>query len=121
MTDSAQVDVGMIPGIPQRESSLLLKKLQQEPAVQRVLLYGSRALGRHRSGSDIDLCLEAPAMGLQELLELGARLDDLMLPWPIDLQLRHLIDHADLQAHLERAGEVLWERCERQDDVQQAE
>jgi hypothetical protein len=34
------------------------------------------------SASDIDLCLEAPAMGLEELLELGGELDDLLLPWP---------------------------------------
>jgi len=36
-------------------------------------------------GSDIDLCLEAPALGLGELLLLGAQLDDLLLPWRIDL------------------------------------
>lgn len=35
-------------------------------------------MGRHRSGSDIDLCLEAPALGLGELLLLSAELDDLL-------------------------------------------
>ena len=49
-------------------------------------------------------------MELGELLELGAALDDLLLPWQIDLQLRHLIAHEGLVAHIERAGQVLWER-----------
>jgi hypothetical protein len=49
-------------------------------------------------------------MGLEELLELGGELDDLLLPWRIDLQLRHLIDHQNLLAHVDRAGVVLWQR-----------
>ena len=49
-------------------------------------------------------------MGLGELLELGAKLDDLLLPWQIDLQLRHLIAHEELLAHIERAGQLLWEQ-----------
>ena len=51
-------------------------------------------------------------MALGELLELGAALDDLLLPWPIDLQLRHLIAHEGLLSHLDRAGQLLWEFSE---------
>ena len=100
----------MIPGIPQVESQQLLELIQSHPHVQSVVLYGSRALGRQRAGSDIDLCLEAPSMELGELLELGAELDDLLLPWNIDLQLRHLIAHEGLLAHIERAWQELWKR-----------
>ena len=100
----------MIPGLPEADSRRLLDLIQTHPSVKQVVLYGSRALGRQRPGSDIDLCLEAPAMTLGELLELGGALDDLLLPWRIDLQLRHLIDHNGLLDHLERVGQVLWER-----------
>ena len=91
----------MIPGIPEADSQLLLELIRSHPQVQNVVLYGSRSLARHRAGSDIDLCLEAPSMELGELLELGAKLDDLLLPWHIDLQLRHLIAHEGLVAHIE--------------------
>ena len=102
----------MIPGIPQADSQRLLQLIHTHPLVQSVVLYGSRALGRQRAGSDIDLCLEAPSMELGELLELGAALDDLLLPWQIDLQLRHLIAHEGLLAHIDRIGKLLWERSE---------
>ena len=46
-------------------------------------------------------------MGLAELLVLGAQLDDLLLPWQIDLQLRHLIRHPGLLDHIDRAGITL--------------
>lgn len=103
-----------IPGLPDAASEQLLQTISALPQVQRVVLYGSRALGRQRSGSDVDLCLFAPALNLGELLELGARLDDLLLPWRIDLQLDHLITHEGLRQHIERAGLVVWQRPQTQ-------
>ena len=99
----------MTPGTDSA-SEAILNTIGAQPQVQRVVLYGSRALGRERSGSDVDLCLFAPAMNLGELLELGARLDDLLLPWRIDLQHDHLISHDGLRAHIRRAGRVLLDR-----------
>ena len=101
---------GAIPGIPSDDGLRILQTIASRRPVEQVVLYGSRAMGRQRSGSDVDLCLDAPGMTLGELLELGGELDDLLLPWRIDLQLRHLIDHPNLLAHLERAGVVLWQR-----------
>ena len=43
-------------------------------------------------------------MTLEQLLNLRARLDDLLLPWWFDPQLNHLITHAALREHNERAG-----------------
>ena len=100
----------VIPGLSAAHSEAILARLAQDPGVEAVVLYGSRALGRHRPGSDIDLCLQAPGMRLGELLVLGAALDDLLLPWPIDLQLRHLIQHQPLLDHIDRAGITLWYR-----------
>ncbi len=98
------------PGLPSEASREVLAEIQKQTPVQRVVLYGSRALGRYRSGSDVDLCLTAPAMTLEQLLQLGAQLDDLLLPWRIDLQLDHLISHEGLREHIERAGVCLWQR-----------
>jgi len=91
-------------GLPAGALDQILGLLQSDPAVETVLLYGSRALGRQRPGSDIDLCLVAPTLGLGELLQLQARLDDLLLPWAIDLQLHHKIDHPPLLEHIDRVG-----------------
>ena len=64
----------MIPGIPQADSQQLLELIRSHPHVEKVVLYGSRSLGRHRAGSDIDLCLEAPSM--LDLVALDAELAD---------------------------------------------
>ena len=107
MSDPNALAHPTIAGLPQEATERILTLLAERPAIQRVVLYGSRALGRQRSGSDIDLCLEAPDMGLAELLVLGGQLDDLLLPWQIDLQLRHLIRHLGLLEHIDRAGITL--------------
>ena len=52
----------------------------------------------------MDLCLVTPGVTLEQMLNLGARLDDLLLPWRFDLQPNHLITHAALREHIERAG-----------------
>ena len=91
-------------GLPTEALTQILELLESEPAVEGVILYGSRALGRQRPGSDLDLCLVAPTLGLDELLQLHARLDDLLLPWSIDLQLHHQIDHPALLEHIDRVG-----------------
>ncbi len=58
---------------------------------------------RHHSGSDVDLCLVASSLQLEDLLLLSARLDDLLLPWRFDLQLQQRIDYPRL-AGAHRAG-----------------
>nr|VFK19663.1 MAG: Nucleotidyltransferase domain-containing protein [Candidatus Kentron sp. LPFa]VFK33623.1 MAG: Nucleotidyltransferase domain-containing protein [Candidatus Kentron sp. LPFa] len=55
------------------------------PSIKKVMLYGSRAKGNYRSGSDIDLTIIGTGVTEQEILALENRLDDLLLPYTIDL------------------------------------
>lgn len=80
-----------IPGLPLEASQKILEKLRRQPQLEQVVLHGSRAMGRQRSGSDVDLCLQAPEMTLADLL-----------------QLDHLIAHPGLRDHIKRVGLVLW-------------
>ena len=80
--------------------------MAEPPAVQEVWLYGSRAMGRHRPGSDIDLTLVAPNLRHHDRLRLMAALDDLLLPWSIDLSLQHELPES-LRQHVARVGQRL--------------
>ena len=96
-----------IPGVSQSSQARLIHLLVACPEVQSIWLFGSRAMGRHQSGSDIDLCLEAPQLSHQDRLRLMAAVDDLLLPWPVDLLLRHELPE-ELNAHITRVGRCLW-------------
>lgn len=100
----------LIPGIPEQSEHRLLGLFTQHPQLQAVWLFGSRAMGRHQPGSDIDLCLEAPLLSHGDRLRLMAAVDDLLLPWRVDLALRHELS-ADLEAHVQRVGRCIWRQA----------
>ncbi len=104
--DAVAATAAAIPGLPPAASARLLGLLRAEPAVQEVWLYGSRAMGRHRPGSDIDLTLVAPDLRHHDRLRLMAALDDLLLPWSIDLSLQHELPDS-LRDHVARVGRRL--------------
>lgn len=81
-----------------------------QTGVEKAIIYGSRAKGNYKTGSDIDLTLVAPALGLRELLEIENELDDLLLPYKIDLSLCHQIENRELLEHIERVGVVFYEK-----------
>lgn len=74
------------------------------PQIKSVTLYGSRAMGNYKMGSDIDLCIEADHLSLTELLAIETELDDLLLPWKIDLSLKNHIDNPELITHIQKKG-----------------
>lgn len=74
------------------------------PQIERVVLYGSRAKGTQRNGSDIDLTIEGEAMSPSQLLRIENALDDLLLPYKMDISLLHQIDNPELLAHIRRVG-----------------
>jgi predicted nucleotidyltransferase len=105
----ASAPVQAIPGIPVGTSARLLETLGTCPAVTAIWLFGSRAMGRHHTGSDLDLCLEGPALEHADRLRLMAAIEELLLPWQVDLALKRELP-PDLQAHVDRVGLCLWRR-----------
>jgi len=95
-------------GLPQHATEKICGIFREYPAIRRVILYGSRAMGTYCSGSDIDLCIEGESLGLSELLAIENRIDDLLLPWKVDLCLRHSIDNAALLEHIQRVGATFY-------------
>ena len=80
------------------------------PEVLEVVLYGSRAKCTHRPASDIDLCLKGKKLTLPLLLKIGNELDDLLLPYKIDLSIFHALDNPDLIEHIQRVGVVFYSK-----------
>jgi len=101
--------LGSIPGIPERTQERLQQVFESQAHLEAVWLFGSRAMGRHRDGSDIDLCLEGQQLCHTDYLMLMAAVDDLLLPWRVDLVLRHHLP-AELESHVQRVGRCLWRK-----------
>lgn len=80
------------------------------PQIEKALLYGSRAKGDYKNGSDIDLTLIGEGLNVSVLLKVLNQLDDLLLPWMFDVSLFEQIDNSGLREHIERVGKVFYDR-----------
>lgn len=79
---------------------------RHHPEVEKVLIYGSRAKDNYRPGSDIDLTMQGSQLDLKLLNKISNEIDDLLLPYTVDLSIHHQIDNQDLLDHIERVGQV---------------
>ena len=96
-------------GLPVAATAAMQRVFAQHPGIRQAIVYGSRAKGNYRPGSDIDLTLDAPTLAFAEFLQIDEALDDLMLPYRIDLSMVGQIDDPDLRSHIARVGKVLWQ------------
>lgn len=98
-------------GLPAAGVRQIQTVLSRHPAVERAVLYGSRAKGTSKPGSDIDLTLVGDDLDDRCLSRIEDELEELLLPWRIDLSLFSRLTHAELREHIERVGRVFYERA----------
>ena len=78
--------------------------------IDEAVLYGSRAKGNYKPGSDIDLTFKGSGVDLLALNTVSAKLEDLSLPYTFDLSVYHQIQNPDLIDHISRAGILFYRR-----------
>ena len=83
--------------------------LARFPQVEKGVLYGSRAKGNFKPGSDIDLTLRGDGLTLSLLGDIDMALGDLLLPFEIDLSIYDQLGHGELVTHIDRVGRVIYQ------------
>lgn len=91
-------------GLKSSEIASIQNVLKLFPKLKKTLLYGSRAKGNYRPGSDIDLCLFGQKLDYTDLVAIESALDDLLLPYTIDLSIYHIIENPGLIEHINTVG-----------------
>jgi type I restriction enzyme S subunit len=79
--------------------------------VEQAVLYGSRAKGTYKPYSDIDLTLKG-SLDLSKKWKIEFELDDLLLPYKMDISIFEQIANPDLISHINRIGRVFYQKCE---------
>jgi len=80
------------------------------PEVEKVILYGSRAKGNYKLGSDIDITLKGQYLNLETVNAIETKIDDLLLPYLFDISIFSQIDNPDLVEHINRIGKLFYEK-----------
>ncbi len=83
------------------------------PQVTKAVLYGSRAKGNYKNGSDIDLTLHGGAdLTLNVMYKILDEIDDLLLPYTIDLSIYRTLSDPDFIDHIQRVGVTFYDKSE---------
>lgn len=80
------------------------------PTIKKAILYGSRAKGNYKQGSDIDLTLIGENIDHHQLWQIETEIDDLFLPHIVDLSIFKDIDNPFLIEHINRIGVTFYEK-----------
>lgn len=100
----------MNEAVPSSVAAEIRLILARHPQVHRAVLFGSRAKGNFREGSDIDLALEGEELQNADVVTMLGELDDAPIPQKVDLLLKKAICHEPLLDHIQRVGVVFYER-----------
>ena len=97
-------------GLSDRTLETLNSIFRKYPGIKQVILYGSRAKGNYRSGSDIDLSIKTGEdFTFTDLLRISGAFDDSDMPYFVDVSIYEKLSNPDLKAHIDRVGKILYE------------
>jgi predicted nucleotidyltransferase len=97
-------------GLKQQHIDAICTCFAEFPAIREVIIYGSRAQGNYKNGSDIDLTIIDNNLSMSGIICLENAIDDLMLPYKFDLSLKRNIANPDLIDHINRAGKIFYQK-----------
>ena len=97
-------------GISRRSFDLLLKTFKDFPEIEQVLLFGSRAKGNFKTGSDIDLAIKGKEVGQNLIFRLKSIFNErLPIPYEVDVVGYEYLDHQSLKEHIDRLGKKIYD------------
>ena len=91
-------------GLSEETVSRLVAAIRECEKVTEVILYGSRAKGTYRTFSDIDLTLKGAELKREDLYPILQRIEDLSLPYELDLSIYASLDYPPLIEEIDKHG-----------------
>ena len=98
------ISAPVLGGLPPQTLAQIQAVLQAFPQIRWLKLYGSRAMGNYRSGSDIDLAFSSP---VDYTAQLAGAIGELPIPYLVDVTHWESLAHAGLRQHIEQVGILL--------------
>lgn len=99
-------------GISQKSLDILLGAFESFRGVVSAKVFGSRAKGCAKEGSDIDICLYVDeSFSIKDKLGLIRKLEESSLPYKADVLVFGELQNESLKEHIELVGVTVYERA----------
>ena len=95
-------------GLTPKEQEILQNVFKKFDDIKEVILFGSRALGTHKTASDIDLAIKGN-VDTNTLSKLKYTLEeDTNLPYFFDVVIYDNLENLELKKHIDEFGKVIF-------------
>ena len=96
-----------IAGLTDQELSQLQSALANIEGLEKAVVFGSRATGKHKPNSDVDIALYGNGVGFGAIFDLEDALYDAGFPHELDILLVSIIQDERLKAAIERTAIIV--------------
>jgi len=96
-------------GLKDGDIEIIIAILKRYPQIEQALIFGSRAKGNYKPGSDVDIVLKGTVNDITS--DIGFSLnEDSLLPYKFDVLDYNSISNQNLIDHINRVGIVFYEK-----------
>ncbi len=101
----------MTHGLSQRDMAAILDTLRAFPEIEEAILFGSRAKGNYKPGSDVDIAVKGQAIDSSCVSDVSYALnEESTLPYFFDIVHFEQISERELVDHINRVGLQLYKK-----------
>ncbi len=98
-------------GIYEKSYELLIGAIKDIPEIEKAIIFGSRAMGNYKQGSDIDIAIIGTMFNDEMLKRLHGKLNEqLPIPYFIDIVNYNSIQIKELKEHIDKEGRDIFKR-----------
>lgn len=97
-------------GLTEKHKEIIGRIFSRQPHVEEAIVFGSRAKGNYKPGSDIDMAIKGPNLTRADLCALAGDFEESLLPFFVDLQPYSSISNPELKGHIDRVGITIYKR-----------
>ena len=98
-------------GLSERTYTLILEALEAVPEIEEVRVFGSRATGRFKRGSDLDLALWGRALNPKIVDHIRVVLNqELPIPYRCDVVAYDNLENEALRSRIKEEGKLFFKR-----------
>jgi len=88
----------------------ILNVFRKHSNIHEVIIFGSRAIGNYREGSDIDITLKGN-ISFDNLLRIESEIENEMLPYKFDVSIFEKLENQKLLEHINSIGKIFYKKA----------
>lgn len=98
-------------GLEKNDIQVIIDILRKEKTIEQALIFGSRAKGNYKPGSDVDMALKGPNLSDDICTHISFILnEETAMPYKFDVVNYSTISNEDFANHIDRVGKIFYSK-----------